>query len=99
MCTCMRVVALLAVMAGPATAAPALRVAVDASEAPRHVLHTRLVIPVKPGPLDLVYPKWIPGEHGPTGPIAGMAGLRITARGQTVPWRRDSEEMYTFHLE
>jgi predicted metalloprotease with PDZ domain len=95
----MRVVGLLVLLSGTAAAAPALRVAVDASEAPRHILHARLVIPVKAGPLELVYPKWIPGEHAPAGPIAGMAGLRITARGQTVPWRRDDEEMFAFHLE
>src|SRR5438045_5826830 len=99
MSTPARVLALVALLAGPATAAPVIRVAVDASEAPRHILHTRLTIPARPGPLDLVYPKWIPGEHTPSGPIEGMAGLRITAGARNVPWRRDSEEMYTFHLE
>src|SRR6185436_11181762 len=95
----LRFLAVLLFLAGPAAAAPAIRVAVDASEAPRHILHTRLVLPAKPGPLTLVYPKWIPGEHGPVGPIEGMAGLRITARGQTLAWRRDPEEMYALHVE
>jgi predicted metalloprotease with PDZ domain len=99
MSTVVRVAGLLVLLGGSAAAAPAVRVAVDASEASRQILHTHLVIPVQAGPLDLVYPKWIPGEHGPTGPIAGMAGLRITARGQSVPWRRDAEEMFTFHVE
>ena len=99
MCTAVRVLALLLILAGSAAAAPAMRVAVDASEAPRHLLHTRLIIPARPGPLTLVYPKWIPGEHAPSGPLSGMAGLRITARGQALPWRRDAEDMFAFHVE
>jgi predicted metalloprotease with PDZ domain len=48
--------------------------------------------------MTLLYPKWIPGEHGPTGPITDLAGLKITANGQTVPWKRDSTDMYGFHI-
>ena len=47
-----------------------------------NVYHAHLNIPATPGPMTLFYPKWIPGEHGPTGPINGLAGLRITANGQ-----------------
>jgi predicted metalloprotease with PDZ domain len=57
------------------------------------------VIPVSPAPLTLYYPKWIPGEHGPSGPIINLSGLRFTANGKTVPWRRDPVDMYAFHLE
>src|SRR5207249_11861091 len=71
---------------------------VDATEAPRKILHANLHIPAKPGELTLLYPKWIPGEHGPTGPITDVAGVKIKAGGQTVPWRRDDEDMYAFHL-
>jgi predicted metalloprotease with PDZ domain len=49
--------------------------------------------------LTLVYPKWIPGEHGPTGPITDLTGLRMTVEGKPVPWRRDDEDMYAFHLD
>ena len=70
---------------------------VDATEAPRRILHARLEIPVKPGPLTLVYPKWIPGEHGPTGPIPDLAGLRLSAGGRPVAWERDAVDMYAFH--
>src|SRR5258708_627840 len=78
---------------------PPITISLDAREAPRKILHARLTIPVKPGPLTLVYPKWIPGEHGPTGPITDLAGLRFTAAGKTIAWRRDDVEMYAFHLE
>jgi predicted metalloprotease with PDZ domain len=91
--------ALALAIASPALGAPLMRVAVDVSQAPQHILHTRLVIPATPGALTLVYPKWIPGEHGPTGPIDTMAGLHISARGRTLAWRRDDEDMFAFHVE
>ena len=94
-----RALLLVVLLSAPAVAAPVLRVAVDASEAPRHILHTRVTIPARPGPLTLLYPKWIPGEHGPTGPIAGMAGLRISAGGRPLPWRRDPEDLFAFQVE
>jgi predicted metalloprotease with PDZ domain len=78
---------------------PQIRIAVDASEAPRKILHARLNIPAKSGPLTLFYPKWIPGEHGPTGPITDLAGLKINAGGMTIPWHRDEIDMYAFHLD
>src|SRR2546422_847322 len=76
-----------------------ITIALDATEAPRKILHARLNIPARPGPLTLFYPKWIPGEHGPTGPITDLAGLKITAAGNPVAWRRDDVDMYAFHLE
>ncbi len=54
----------------------------DATEAPRKIFHARMTIPAKPGTLTLYYPKWIPGEHGPTGPIQDLAGLKFTANGK-----------------
>jgi predicted metalloprotease with PDZ domain len=71
---------------------------VDLTGAPRKFLHAHMTIPVRPGPLTLVYPEWIPGEHGPTGPIDNFAGIRFTAHGQAIPWRRDDVDMYAFHL-
>jgi predicted metalloprotease with PDZ domain len=72
---------------------------VDATEAPRRLLHATMQMPVKPGPLSLLYPKWIPGEHGPTGPIEDLAGVRITANGKAIPWHRDDLNIYEFHVE
>lgn len=79
--------------------APPIELWVDASEAPRKIFHVRMVIPVAPGPLVLVYPKWIPGEHGPTGPIVNLAGLKLEAQGHEIPWRRDSGDLFAFHTE
>jgi predicted metalloprotease with PDZ domain len=79
--------------------ATTITLTVDATEAPRKLFHARMTMPAAPGPMTLVYPKWIPGEHGPTGPIVDLAGLKITAGGKTLSWRRDDVDMYAFHFE
>jgi predicted metalloprotease with PDZ domain len=71
---------------------------VDATGAPRKIYHAELTIPASPGPMTLFYPKWIPGEHAPTGPITDLGGLRISSGGQTLVWKRDSAEMFAFHI-
>jgi predicted metalloprotease with PDZ domain len=94
------VLGLVAFLTGaiPSRAATApIRLRVDAREAPRGILHARLVIPARPGAHMLLYPKWIPGEHGPTGPLVNLTGIKITAGGRTVPWQRDLVNMYAFH--
>ncbi len=72
---------------------------VDMTRAPQRILHARLAMPVEPGPLTLLYPKWMPGEHGPTGPVAELVGLVISAKGEPIPWNRDSRDMFTFHVD
>ena len=72
---------------------------VDATDAPRSILHAKLHIPAAPGPLTLFYPKWIPGEHMPSGPINDLTGLQMTANGKPVNWQRDPDNMYAFHLD
>ncbi|MEO6829948.1 MAG: M61 family peptidase, partial [Acidobacteriaceae bacterium] len=81
-----------------ATGSTPITITVDATDAPRRMLHADLVIPVHPGDLTLVYAQWIPGEHGPTGPITNLAGIVIKANGQTLPWVRDSINMYALHV-
>ena len=76
-----------------------INLTVDATHAPEKILHTRMVMPVKPGPLTLYYPKWIPGEHTPAGPEGNVAGLKFSANGKTLPWRRDLLDAFTFHLD
>lgn len=78
---------------------PTVTLSVDASDAPRKMFHAQLHIPAKPGTLTLYYPKWIPGEHGPTGPITDLTGLKFSASGKILPWRRDLLDGFTFHVE
>jgi len=77
----------------------AIRLTADLREAPRRIFHASLELPVKPGPLTLLYPKWIPGEHAPDGPIADLVGLKLSANGKTIPWRRDEVDMFMFHID
>ncbi|NYF91036.1 M61 family peptidase [Tunturiibacter empetritectus] len=88
--------AVSSLVAGAQTAP--ITLSVDLTDAPRKILHATEVMPVTAGPLTVVYPKWIPGEHGPTGPIENMAGFFITANGQPVKWERDKVDMFAYHL-
>jgi predicted metalloprotease with PDZ domain len=94
--------AALFILAASATAkaqtAGPIRLSVDATHAPQKILHAHMQMPVQPGALTLYYPKWIPGEHMPDGPIINVAGLKFTAGGKTISWRRDLGDMFAFHL-
>jgi predicted metalloprotease with PDZ domain len=99
---CNRLSALLAaaLLTAPAPAQGiSITLAADLTDAPRKMLHATETLPVQAGELTLLYPKWIPGEHTPTGPIDNQAGLIIsTPAGQRVAWRRDSVDMFAYHL-
>lgn len=81
-----------------------LTLAVDLTDAPRRILHARETISVQPGAMTLVYPKWIPGEHAPDGPIVDQAGFLITTQAENgkpaerLKWVRDSLDMYTYRI-
>src|SRR5438128_4852 len=72
---------------------------VDLSQVSRKLFQATMTLPAKPGPLTLVYPEWIPGEHGPTGPIADLAGLVIHAGDKVIPWKRDDIDLYQLHID
>lgn len=76
----------------------ALTLHVDLSRASQRIFDVKETIPVKPGQLTLHYPKWVPGEHESSGPIANVAGLVIRADGQRLSWRRDLRNMHALHL-
>jgi predicted metalloprotease with PDZ domain len=83
----------------PLSAAPHLTIALDASNAPRKIFHAQLTIPASPGTLTLYYPKWIPGEHAPSGPVVDLAGLTFTSNGQLLRWRRALDDNWTIRVE
>src|SRR5262249_3453931 len=76
----------------------AMTLEVDASDAPQKILHATATMPARPGAMTLFYPKWIPGEHMPSGPIANLTGLHVFADGKEVEWRRDLVEMHAFAI-
>jgi predicted metalloprotease with PDZ domain len=75
-----------------------ITLAVDTTHSPQKILHIHEVIPVQPGPLTLYYPKWIPGNHAPDGPLSAVTGLHFIADGKDIPWQRDLLDVYTFHV-
>lgn len=76
-----------------------IRLAVDATDAPKKILHVHEEIPVQAGTVTLYYPEWIPGEHMPDGPIIQMAGLQFNGNGARIAWRRDLVEMFSIHVD
>jgi predicted metalloprotease with PDZ domain len=79
--------------------AQAIRLHVDLTDSPRNIYHARLTIPAKPGPMTLVFPKWIPGNHRPSGPIAELTGIQMEVGSKPVAWQRDDVDMYAFHVD
>jgi predicted metalloprotease with PDZ domain len=84
--------------ASPRMLAQSIQLHVDLTDAPRNIYHAKLIIPSKPGAMTLVFPKWIPGNHRPSGPIAALTGIRMEATGKALAWQRDDVDMYAFHV-
>jgi predicted metalloprotease with PDZ domain len=82
-----------------AATGPNVAISVDATHATRKIFHASLKIPATAGDLTLYYPKWIPGEHAPDGPVDDLTGLFFKANGQTLKWRRDLLDGFTIHVE
>lgn len=72
---------------------------VDASDTTQGIFRVHESLPVKAGALTLLYPQWIPGDHSPTGPINMLAGLKLSANGKPIMWKRDKYNVYAFHLD
>src|SRR5205814_6583673 len=88
-----------AALVAQATTKQPMRLEVDATDPGRNFFHSKMTIPVAPGPLTLAYPEWIPGNHRPSGPIVNMTGLHIQAAGREIAWQRDLKDMYAIHLQ
>ncbi|MFQ5606518.1 MAG: hypothetical protein ACE5GA_01120, partial [Candidatus Zixiibacteriota bacterium] len=91
----------LLTLASPSTApAASMSVVVDATELPRKLLHSTANMDLADKTRALLYPKWIPGIHGPRGPVENVSGLRILdASGKTLDWKRDWSDVYRFFVE
>jgi predicted metalloprotease with PDZ domain len=77
-----------------------IELAVDATDIDRHIFRMNETIPVTGGEkLTLLFPKWLPGNHGPTGPLPQLAGLTIHNGAQEIAWQRDTVEMFAFHVD
>lgn len=92
-------VLLLSLSAPLQAAAAPIQLHVDVSDTAHRLFRVQQVVPVQPGPLSLLYPEWLPGNHAPRGPIEALAGLQIEAGGKPLAWSRDPLDMYRFRLQ
>jgi len=73
---------------------------VDATDIDRRIVSIKQTVPVTgPGPLILLYPQWIPGNHSPAGPVDDIADLSITANGQPLRWVRNTVNTNAFQVQ
>jgi len=98
-----------ALLAAPAAAqtAPAisrtpypgtLTLQVDATDLDHRIFRVTETIPVRPGALTLYYPRWLPGNHSPSGAVSLLAGLKLSAGGRPIAWKRDPLDVYAFQV-
>ena len=85
-------------LTGSPLTAQSIRLNLDLTDAARNIYHAQLNIPAKGGEMTLVFPKWIPGNHRPSGPIGALTGIRMQSGGQPLAWQRDPIDMYAFHV-
>jgi hypothetical protein len=86
----------------PSTDAPyegVIALDVDATDLDRKIFRVRQALPVKPGPLVLYYPRWLPGSHSPSAVVSKLAGLRISVQGLMLDWQRNTLDTHAFHVE
>jgi predicted metalloprotease with PDZ domain len=79
------------------TVPPVMQITVDASEINRKIIHGSTTIEFDGDSLSLLYPKWIPGIHGPGGPIQNLTRFHVTDEsGTVIPWERDWSDPFRF---
>jgi predicted metalloprotease with PDZ domain len=76
-----------------------MKVHVDATDVDHRIFSVHESVPAKAGPMYLLYPQWIPGDHEPSGPIDKVAGLVVRANGKVLPWTRDKYNVYAFQVD
>ena len=73
---------------------------VDATNVQQAIYRVKQTIPVtEAGHMVLLMPAWLPGKHAARGEIEKLAGLKIAAGGKAVPWKRDTVDVWAFHVD
>lgn len=76
-----------------------MRLSIDATDVNRAIFTGRLILPVaQAGPMLLLFPRWVPGHHAPSGPISRIAGIHVSSGGRDIAWTRDPVQMHVLHL-
>jgi predicted metalloprotease with PDZ domain len=91
--------ACLCIHAVAAPPTPTMTVRVDASNTAQWIFQVHATIPAAPGPLRLLYPRWVPGYHGPAGDVTQLAGLTVSAGGERLLWTRAPDELHGFDVQ
>ncbi len=77
-----------------------LRLDIDATDTTRRIFTVHETIPVTGGSrVTLLYPRWLPGNHSPSGRVETVAGLIIKAGGARLEWTRDPVDAHAFHVD
>ena len=77
-----------------------IRLEVDATDTTQRIFRVKEHIPVATsGPMTLLVPEWLPGNHAPRGQIEKISGLTFTADGKPVSWKRDPLNVYAFIID
>ncbi len=76
-----------------------ITLAVDVRDVERRIIRVEETIPVEPGKLTLLYPRWLPGKHAPRGVVEQLAGLLIEGNGKALSWQRDPADVFAFHVQ
>ena len=73
---------------------------IDATNVTQGIFVTKETLTVaKAGPTVLLFPKWLPGNHSPSGQLDKLAGLHIRSGGKELAWTRDPVDVYAFHID
>ena len=77
-----------------------IKLEVDASDTTQRIFRVRETIPVATsGPMTLLMPEWLPGNHAPRGQLEKLNGLTFTADGKPLSWKRDPLNVYGFVID
>lgn len=76
-----------------------IQLEVDATNLSQRIFQVKQRIPVQSGPVTLLFPKWLPGNHADYGRVDKLAGLVITANGQRLEWQRDPLDVFAFKVD
>ena len=78
-----------------------MKLHIDATDITRGAYRVTQTVPVAPGTkrLTLMLPQWLPGNHGPRGPMAELVDIHFFAGDRKLSWKRDPVEVYAFHID
>jgi len=73
---------------------------IDATDNVRNLYRVTQTFPVERGASELILqlPEWLPGNHGPKGPLNQIAQISFAVDGQPATWTRDPVEVFAFHI-